>query len=293
MLFPFAGILGRGSKGADDPQRYRDLISENLKFVEERCYRAYGIASARYGAQDVPLANRADALMVEVLDHLRADNYRVLREYKGRSSMKRYLEVVIANKVVDIYRRKEGRSRAADEARKMGDVGVRLYELVFETGLPVAEAHDLIAAETDYDGGVEALEEMAERIRAKRKRGHVEVPLGGYAHEGEEEGRAALRVVKDDSGSLTVPDDSMGPERAFMENRRESASAKAIAELARLLSPEEKLMVKMRYNGGMKVKDIAAALGLTEKGAYRAFDSLLARCRKALSDMGFGPEDLL
>jgi len=290
MFFILSSIIG-SRKEPDDPGRYARLIADNLGFIEERCRRAYGIAAHWQEAENLPAANRADALIVEVLDHLKADGFRVLREYKGRSSIRRYLEVVIANKVVDLYRAREGRSRAAEEARRMGPDAVRLYELVFMDGLPVEEAQHVMAAETGYAGGLDRLEDMAGRIRARMTRSHHEVPLGRV--EPEDAGRPSLRVIKDDTGNISVPDESLGPERAFIESHRLTAREVALREIASILTPEERLMAKMRFNGGMKIKDVAAALGMTEKKAYRAFESMLARCRKVLEEKGLSAEDLL
>jgi RNA polymerase sigma factor (sigma-70 family) len=290
MFFILSSVFG-GVKDPDDPENYAALIAENLGFIEDRCRRAYGIASRWQESENLPAANRADSLLVEVLDHLKADGFRVLREYKGRSSIRRYLEVVIANKVVDLYRAREGRSRAAEEARKLGDYGVRLYELVFMDGLPVEEAQRVMAAETGYAGGLERLEDMADRIRAKMTRSHVEVPIGRA--EPQEAGRPSLRVIKDDSGDIAVPDESLGPERVFDESRRHAARVSALREIASILTPQERLMAKMRFNGGMKVKDIAAALGINEKSAYRAFENMLARCKAVLQEKGLSAEDLL
>jgi len=118
-----------GNGNNKDHEKYRSLLMDNLKFIEERCYRAYGICAGRYG-ENLTAVNKADSLVVEVMDHLSVDGYRVLRKYKGKSSLKRYLDAVICNKVIDIYRSREGRSRAADEARKMGDAGKRLLQLI-------------------------------------------------------------------------------------------------------------------------------------------------------------------
>jgi len=290
VLFILTSIFGTKAR-PDDPGRYARLIADNLGFIEERCRRAYGIASRWQETENLSAANRADALIVEVLDHLKADGFRVLREYKGRSSIRRYLEVVIANKVVDLYRAREGRSRAAEEARRLGADAVRLYELVFIDGLPVEEAQHVMAAETGYAGGLDRLEEMAGRIRSRMTRAHHEVPLGRV--EPENAGRPGLRVIKDDSGDITVPDESLGPERAFDESRRLAAREEALREISSILTPQERLMAKMRFNGGMKIKEVAAAIGMTEKKAYRAFESMLARCRNVLQEKGLSAEDLL
>lgn len=290
---------GHGSLSSTpaDLEECRKLLFENLKFIEERCYKAYGLWAGNHADEDISGANKADSLLVEVMEHLSAGDFRVLREYKGRSSLRRYLEVVICNKVIDLYRSKEGRGRAADEARKMGEVGVRLYELVHQKGLPVEEAHIILKAENGFTGDLKTLEEMADRIGSKRVAAHREVLAGSHSlYDSEDEGGrrgSYLRVLKDDCGQITVPDDAPGPEAAFLNDEKEARKAAALKEVVRSLTPEERLMVKLRYVDGKDIRQISRAIGCTEKNTYRKLDSMLKRCRGMLFKKGLKTEDLL
>ncbi|MBI5191193.1 MAG: sigma-70 family RNA polymerase sigma factor [Nitrospirae bacterium] len=282
----------------DELEACRALIAENLSFIEERCYKAYGLASSRYGGDDVPASNRADSLMVAVMEHLAADDFRVIREYKGRASIKGYLNVVIANKVVDIYRSREGRSRASEEARKYGEAGIRLYALVFTDGLPVEEAHAIIVREKLFSGDVETLRDMADRIGARRTHAHREVSLDAPAPGPEDDGGGGqggyyMRVLSDESGRINAADGTPGPEGEYLDKEKEHIKAEALAEAVRSLDPEERLMVKLRYVDGKDVREVARAIGSTEKNTYRKLSNMLEKCRKALSRKGVKAEDLL
>jgi RNA polymerase sigma factor (sigma-70 family) len=280
-----------------DLEECRKLLFENLKFIEERCYKAYGLWTGNHTGEDISGANKADSLLVEVMEHLAAGDFRVLREYKGKSSLKRYLEVVICNKVVDLYRRKEGRGRAADEARRMGEVGIRLYELVHQKGLPVEEAHIILKAGSGYTGDLKTLEEMADRIGSKRVAAHKEVSEGALPLHGPdgESGRRTgyLRVLKDDCGQITIPDEAPDPELALLEDEKEGRKSAALKEIVQSLTPEERLMVKLKYVDGKEVRHIARAIGCTEKNTYRKLDNMLKRCRGMLFKKGLKTEDLL
>lgn len=281
----------------DTLEACRALIAENIGFIEERCYRAYGIAASRYGAEDVPSANKADSLMVEVIEHLSADDYRVIREYRGKSSLKGYLNVVIANKVVDIYRGREGRSRATEEARKMGEAGVRLKELVFGRGLPVEEAHGILRSESLYAGDIETLRAMADRIGRRQVHAHREVSLDAPSPYSAEGGPGPpggyLRVLTDEHGGLAAPDTAPGPEGEYIEKERDALRAAAIREVVGSLTPEERLMVRLRYVDGRGVKDVARAIRCTEKNAYRKLANMLERCKKMLLKKGVTTEEIL
>ncbi|MGC2424656.1 MAG: sigma-70 family RNA polymerase sigma factor [Nitrospirota bacterium] len=277
-----------------DPESCRKLLLDNLKFIEERCYKAYGLV-AWQNRDDVPGANKADSLFIDVMEHISADNYRVLREYKGKASLRRYLEVVICNKVVDIYRQKEGRSRASEEARKMGAAGVRLYELVNKKGLPIEEAHSVMSREAAFTGGIETLREMADRISSKMTASHSEVSFGTIPSYGQDPecGHACFNPLKGDSGQMAITDEAPGPERAFLEKEKETRMAAVMRELVQSLSTDERLMVRLKYIEGRSVNEISRAIGYTEKAIYKKMDRMLQKCRKMLLKKGIKSEDLL
>jgi DNA-directed RNA polymerase specialized sigma subunit len=58
------------------------------------------------------------------------------------------------------------------------------------------------------------------------------------------------------------------------------------------LTSEERLILKMRFDDGFPVSQIAAALHLDQKRLYRTIDRILARLRAGLDADGISLEDV-
>jgi hypothetical protein len=145
------------NKGED---YYKKLIVDNHTFIEKQCGKACAIFDRRISSTSVSagesleIGNQSihfvssdeidpDTLVNEVIDRLRADNYKVLREFRGHSELTTYIGTIISNLVVDLIRKQKGRSRTKERAKAMGPIGDRLYELVFEKRYPLEEVYGL------------------------------------------------------------------------------------------------------------------------------------------------------
>src|SRR4051812_20068245 len=72
-------------------------------------------------------------------------DYVILRKFEGRSSLRTFLTVVIQRLFVDYTAAKWGRWRPSAEARRAGDVGVMLDELLWRDGYSLDEACEILA----------------------------------------------------------------------------------------------------------------------------------------------------
>jgi len=77
-----------------------------------------------------------------------------------------------------------------------------------------------------------------------------------------------------------------------MEKEARRNKSKALSEVIESLSAEERLMVALRFVDGRSVKEVAGAIGHTEKNTYRKLAALMDKCRTMLKGKGVGPEDL-
>ena len=111
---------------------YARLIVDHLPYIEKQCRRAAeSPGSYRFGSD---VDNEADYLLTEVIDHLKADDFKVLRDFRGDAKITTYLTSVISNFVVDIIRTRKGRSRAGERAKELGPVAEQLHKLVYGLG---------------------------------------------------------------------------------------------------------------------------------------------------------------
>ena len=269
------------------------LIVENLPYLEKQCRKAVAghrgeFSGAEGGAGGPAQDNEADELLNEVLDHLKAQDFRVLREFKGKAKLTTYLTSVIANLVVDLVRKKRGRSRVKDRAQELGEAAVRLYEAVYLAGHSLAEAHELLR--TNY-GMEQSEEELARLLERMRGRGGQHATLTDWPYSGKE-------IVTEEGVELVVPDPSGTAEEILAEEQRQTLSGRVLAEVLGELSGEERLMISWRFPTGQDQepkgnREIASLLGLTEKAVDNRIRRILTRCRETILRQGLSLDDLV
>ena len=110
-----------------------------------------------------------DTLFNEVLDRLKDDNFRVLREFKNHSKLTTYITTIIAHLIIDIKRKIEGRNRAKERAKGMGPLGEKLYDLVLIKGYPVEEAFSFLKRIDRITETLEEIQTMFEKIRGRQR----------------------------------------------------------------------------------------------------------------------------
>jgi hypothetical protein len=81
-VVPFKALFSRkvtpAPEGTPD---YARLIVDHLPFIEKQCRRAADSSGVYRSTSDVD--NEADLLLTEVIDHLKTDDFKVLRDFRG------------------------------------------------------------------------------------------------------------------------------------------------------------------------------------------------------------------
>lgn len=195
-------------------------------------------------------------------------NYAILGAFQGRSSLRTYLATVIHRLFLDYRRRLWGKWRPSAEAKRRGPVAQRLEMLLYRDGLSFDEAVETLQTNLGCGESREALAELAHLIPQRTDR------------------RAAVEGVEDIEA---VPADLVaGPEAQF-EGARTSARAQGlINSVMEGLDPQDRIVLRLRFEDGVSVADIARRLHLDQKKLYRRIEDLLAEFRKSLSDRGLG-----
>jgi len=283
--------------GSTTPQGgydYSHLITDHLPFIEKQCRRAV----ATHGGAGVPgsaagLDNEADELFNGVLDRLRENDFRVLRDFKGEAKLTTYLTSIIANLVIDLAREKKGRSRARERAREMGGVAEQLYDLVFSHGLSLHEAHGHLETAFGITEPLEKLRQMLERMRG-RERGSI--LLAGAS--GDCWLVPGTEVATDEGIEVIVTDPRPGVEELLISRQERETAQRVMAEALAGLSGEERLMLRMRFPEGdeeepLSNRDIGLKLGMSEKAVDSRIRRVLARCRETMLRAGLALDDLI
>jgi len=275
------------SDEASTNAHYQRLIAENIQYIEKQCHKVCGIYKKKAwsirqesgGTQDsqtesmqviAPGEIDPDTLFNEVLDRLKENDFRVLKDFRNRSKLTTYITTIIAHLIIDIKRRIEGRSRASERARSIGPLGEKLYGLVFMKGYPLEEAFSFLKKTDGITETLEEIEIMVEKIRGR-------APV--YIHSG-------TSIEKET------------PETALDEKQRETLTKNVLNEVLAELGNEEKLIVRMRFplsedEEPKSLPEIAGMLGISEKAVDSRIRKALSKCKEMMLKHGLSTSDLV
>src|SRR5262249_50271643 len=168
--------------------------------------------------------------------------------------------------------RQWGKWRPSAEAKRIGPPAILLERLVSRDGWSIEQA-----AETMRVNHGIVLDETLRALCVKL-----------------EQRRPARQLVEEEQ-ALDVPSSAPGPdanvvraEQGFLAKRVQTALERA----RQLLDPEERLILRMRFEDSVPVADIARALHLNQRRLYRTIERLLARIGQSLEAEGISRADV-
>ncbi|MDX1502005.1 MAG: sigma-70 family RNA polymerase sigma factor [Thermoanaerobaculia bacterium] len=214
-------------------------------------------------------SDEAEEFAAEVRLKLIDDDYAVLRKFRGRSRLSTYLTTVVANLFRDYRIRRWGKWRPSAAARRFGPVAVQLEMLVSRDGRPLDEAVRILTENHGVDESPADLESLAEALpqRAPRRRQESLETVGEI---GVTDG-VESRIERRDLGRAAA--------------RTERALRSALDEL----TGEDRLLLRLHYQEGFPVSQIARTLKLRQRRLYTRFDRLKRELRSRLEAEGVTP----
>lgn len=238
-----------------DPSEARALLEREMSTIRD----LVGSVCRRYGLLDA----EAEALESAVHLKLVEDDYGVLRRFSGRSSLRTYLAVIIANVHRDQRIRERGKWRPSALSRRLGPEAIQLDRLMNRDGVSLDEAVTRVANGAG-EREVRELRRMAASL-PRRPRRRFE-PL---------EPRDLADAAATD---------------AAVEDREDREDRERIGRLLERclegLPEKDRLLVRLRCGEDLTVPQIARILGLEAKPLYRRTDAALARLRACLEARG-------
>ncbi|PYQ57373.1 MAG: hypothetical protein DMF53_22890 [Acidobacteria bacterium] len=200
------------------------------------------------------------------------DDYARLRSFQGRSRLKTFLAVVLHRLFLDYRVQKWGKWRPTAEVRELGKTAVELDRLLSRDGQTLENAVEILRSRS---GGTLTRQEiiaLASRLpqRQRRRQERFEI-LDQLPTDGGVEERVRHRDL------------------ARTSRRVEAALAKAL----RVVPEEDRLILKMRYEDGLKVHEIASTLGVEVRPLFTRLEQCHRRLRKALESLGITWSDVL
>ncbi len=203
--------------------------------------------------------------------HLIEDDYAVVRKFRGESSISTYLAVVLAMLLREYRVQRWGRWRPSAEARRKGDLAVRLETLVYRDRLRFAEAAEVLRSSGETAQSDRELGEMLTSLPRRTPIRPMEV--GPDLLDGAEGTFAADDIVERESATY----------------EQDSAKAALDGAMSRL-APEDLLIVRLRFWEEMTIAEVARALKIEQKPLYRRIERVLGELRASLLASGLSRE---
>lgn len=205
----------------------------------------------------------ADELLSRAFAHLVKYDYRVLRAYRGSSSLSTYLTVVVERQLLDMRNETWGKWRPSAAARRQGPAAVRFERLVTRDGFDPAQAQAMTGHRAD-----EAL------------------PVAGT--------RGSRRLV---GLELAVEEPASDPDplEQLLQRQRGTFGARVRRQLAHALrqfDATDRAIIQMRHADGMQIAQIARRLRTDQRPLYARITALHSRLRDLLARGGIGREAL-
>ena len=231
----------------------------NLDWIRQ----AMGALCRRYGMSGADAEDFASWATVRLV----ADDYAVLRQFRGESSLRTYLVVVVAMLHREYRSRSWGRWRPSAAAQRGGRVAVRLETLVHRDGYALSQAILRLRTAGETSLSDRQLAALFATLPRRAPGQQAETPLDLVA--GVPDPRAA--------------DDELSAEE---QGARRRAIEDALRRALDALPAEDRAIVRMRYWEGASVADVARALDLPQKPLYRRLERALLALRRALERAG-------
>ena len=199
------------------------------------------------------------------------DDCATLRKFQGKSTFKTFLVTVIQRLFLDWRIKEWGKWRPTADARRLGPVAIELERLVGRDGMEYEQA-----VETLVTKGVALTSDECDRIWG-------ELPRRGARKRAGEELLAQLPSPPSAHDSIDVEEERASAHRARA----------ALSDAIPGLTPQEQLIIRLRYQDGFTVARIAQLIGEEQKPLYRRIEQILARLRKAMTAAGITAEEVI
>jgi RNA polymerase sigma factor (sigma-70 family) len=214
--------------------------------------------------------NEQNESFVFILDKLKADDFRRLRGYRGKSRITTYLYSLVNTLVIDYRRQNYGRRRIPAAVAKLGKWAETVYRLVCWQKFSFDDAYDLLQVEDLFEGPYERYLQAIAPIR--------DAPC-----------RENPSFQSLDEEKASVPENPQyletNPLEALidkLDHTRRGKAIKVIQATTETLSQEDQLLIRLVYASGQPVSAVAKMIGRSAPSARRRLKRLLTQFREQL-----------
>jgi RNA polymerase sigma factor for flagellar operon FliA len=199
------------------------------------------------------------------------NDHEVLRKFEQRSSLATYLTSIVVRHLIDEQNARWGKWRPSIYAKRHGAVAMHLEMLMTRDGLSFREAVQILRTNVHVTESEEELYQVSRGFPVRATRRFVGLEsLDDVAHTG-------------------AADDDLDRRRRVEVATRTSAALKIALEA---LGPQDRVLLRMCFERGLPLSDVARALQLEHKPLYRRRAHVFAVLRRALEEQGISREDI-
>jgi len=243
-----------------------ELLTSNLALIE----RAVAFACRRYRLEADDAEEFASIVMLRLIDN----DYAILRAYEERSSFATYISIVVQRMALDFRISNWGKWHASAEAKRIGPVAVEVEKLLHRDGRTIDDVLTILGPK--HAGlTLEGLRSLAQRLPVRAPR-HREVAMGEEAE------------------SFAVTSAAAVEEPLLASDRREASRrvSTLVAAIIGRLPEDDRLILQLRFEGGMTIAQIARMLRIDQKLLYRRIEKQMRDMKRELEEAGISPDDV-
>ena len=239
-----------------------DLYSENAALIERSI--SHVCRRHRLSSHEGEEFSAATRLALIEDDHAR------IRAFSGRSTLQTYLVVVITRLFQDWRNSQWGKWRPSAEAKRLGPLAVKLETLTVRDKLSFDEAVETLRTNHRVTEDRAALEAMYVRFPVRTGRSFT------------------TEEVLETVGAPNSEADA--PLSQSQASATAGVAARALGTAFESLPAQDRIIIRMRFDDGFSVAEIAKALKLEQKPLYRRIEKLLFDLRRTLESSGVNAE---
>lgn len=198
------------------------------------------------------------AVYVRLIEH----DYRILRQFQRRSSIRTFLKVVVERLYLDFRNQHWGKWRPSARAKRLGREALLLEQLIERDGFSFPEAVEILRAQHGVTLPLAELSALAAGARVRPQRHSTSVDR--------------LLDVRD---AQPLPDELVAREELA---RQAIATCRFLARVIARLPATDRQLIELHFRRGFTVAGIARALRMDQKQLYRRLAQLMTELRCAL-----------
>ena len=190
-------------------------------------------------------------------------DYRILREFEGRSSLSTYLTIVIGRLFLDYRDGPWRRWRPSARAMALGPDAVLLEQLTMRDGHTLSEATQILRATHQVTRGEADLRELWSSLPVRSR---------------------VMRVSEGLADTIAGSDATLTDQTVAAEER--ATVGRVLRQAIAGLPAVERILLGLHFSRGVPLVHVATTLRLSKATVHRRMSRAISTCRAALAASG-------